>query len=997
MFQDLVNVKSVFNFLSSTIKTENYFDFVEKNNLNAAFQIDTNNMYNAVDFYFAAKKKNIKPIVGVELEFVEFNLILIPKNNFGYQEVTKLFSSYALDANNILGNKNFKNEIKNCFLIIRPKKNSWKNIIDVDANEILIGVDRTNKSFVGKEDTDNIIFAGDVNVLQNSDQTFLNVLGAIKNGVTLNEYKNEMIKKFLTVDELKEFVDVNIHQKNISKIINEVSDDVIKNSQPKIVEFKNNLNISSKNYLQKVCEDKLENLFFENVLPVKDKEVYVDRLNMELETIFQMGFENYFLVVADFVNYAKENEIIVGPGRGSAASSLVSFVLNITEIDPIKYNLLFERFLNPKRVSMPDIDIDFQDNRRQEVLEYIANKYQNYFAQISTFQTMGIKNAIRDCAKILNISDDDVNAALKNLDGTQIEFSDELFEKNLKLKKLCSENNMLLQYAKFLIGLPRQSGTHAAGIIISSIPIDEIIPVSSGGNGLIQSQYPAKHLEDLGLIKIDILGLRNLTILNEIKNQIMKSRSQEINFRNIPLDDQETFKLLIKGETSSIFQFESNGMIDTLKKVRPSSIVDLASAMALFRPGPMEFIPDFVANKTAKKIQTGFGFDVDEILKETYGIIVYQEQIMRIIQFYAGLDLNRADLIRSAISKKNEAVLKSFRTEFINSAIQMEHQEEDAARIWDHIQKFAKYGFNKAHAISYSVISYWLAYFKSHYRAEFTAAILNAAIKDRTKTVNTLHEFKKYGGQITGPSIRNLITKYRVTNGVINMPLTSVKSVSSVLVEQFTSALKQNPDVLKDKKNLFGVLLTINNSFLTKEIFDNLIKAGVFDWYQESRTTLLKFDLEILRWMSCWTSDLDLFEIDEDEKVADNDFMIDYYETEAIGFAVSVDLLMNIRKKYSDINTIMISNINRETNTINVLGRIENISTHKDKNGDEMVFIEFADETGKISITVFASIYKNIKTSFVLNNYYILNIRVQIVEGQARGVLKEIVKKDLIL
>jgi DNA polymerase-3 subunit alpha len=229
------------------------------------------------------------------------------------------------------------------------------------------------------------------------------------------------------------------------------------------------------------------------------------------------------------------------------------------------------------------------------------------------------------------------------------------------------------------------------------------------------------------------------------------------------------------------------------------------------------------------------------------------------------------------------------------------------------------------------------------------------------------------------------------------MPLTSVKSVSSVLVEQFTSALKQNPDVLKDKKNLFGVLLTINNSFLTKEIFDNLIKAGVFDWYQESRTTLLKFDLEILRWMSCWTSDLDLFEIDEDEKVADNDFMIDYYETEAIGFAVSVDLLMNIRKKYSDINTIMISNINRETNTINVLGRIENISTHKDKNGDEMVFIEFADETGKISITVFASIYKNIKTSFVLNNYYILNIRVQIVEGQARGVLKEIVKKDLIL
>jgi DNA polymerase-3 subunit alpha len=370
---------------------------------------------------------------------------------------------------------------------------------------------------------------------------------------------------------------------------------------------------------------------------------------------------------------------------------------------------------------------------------------------------------------------------------------------------------------------------------------------------------------------------------------------------------------------------------------------------------------------------------------------------MRIIQFYAGLDLNRADLIRSAISKKKEAVLKSFRTEFINSAIQMEHQEEDAARIWDHIQKFAKYGFNKAHAISYSVISYWLAYFKSHYRAEFTAAILNAAIKDRTKTVNTLHEFKKYGGQITGPSIRNLITKYRVTNGVINMPLTSVKSVSSVLVEQFTSALKQNPDVLKDKKNLFGVLLTINNSFLTKEIFDNLIKAGVFDWYQESRTTLLKFDLEILRWMSCWTSDLDLFEIDEDEKVADNDFMIDYYETEAIGFAVSVDLLMNIRKKYSDINTIMISNINRETNTINVLGRIENISTHKDKNGDEMVFIEFADETGKISITVFASIYKNIKTSFVLNNYYILNIRVQIVEGQARGVLKEIVKKDLIL
>jgi DNA polymerase-3 subunit alpha len=998
MFTDLLNIKSPYNFLSSTIKSDKYFDFIKEQKLNAAFQIDTNNMHNAVNFYFDALKKEIKPIIGVELEFDFYNLILIPNNNFGYRELMNIFSIYKLKNNFNAALKKISDcNSENMTIIVRPVLTGFEKHIK-HFKDFFVGVDLKNKNFIPEEFGDKLILGMGINVLDQDEIEYMKVMTAIKNSHDLYSNFDYEANCFLDESKLEKILNVEVHKKNMNNIISLVQNNVVQTTSPKMIEFDNEKNIPSKNYLWKLCSDALENKITTGEIKNDQIDFYQDRLQHEFDTISQMGFENYFLVVSDFVNHAKEEKILVGPGRGSAAGSLISYLLNITEIDPIKYNLLFERFLNPKRTSMPDIDIDFQDSRRHEILEFLSIKYREHFALISTFQTMGVKNAIRDCARIINVPDEEVDDALKFLDSSVDNLDEEVLKKNSKLKMLGEKYNILFKYAKFLIGMPRQSGTHAAGIVIASEPLEYLVPISKGLADLNQIEYSAKYLEKLGLIKIDILGLRNLTTISEIVEEIKRSRNIDVDLKKIPLNDHETFHDLSIGETNSIFQFESRGMIETLRQVKPNSIVDLASVMALFRPGPIEFIPDFVKRKNEKKVSSGFGFEIDEILKETYGVIVYQEQVMKILQVYAGFELDRADIIRAAISKKNNVLLKSFRQEFLDGAARMQNKNEVAVAIWDHIEKFASYGFNKSHAIAYSIISYQMAYLKNHFRSEFNSSILNSSIKDRKKTKSILLDIKKHNGKISNPNIRTIISKYRVANGVLLMPLTVINGVSSIFVDRLKQQLKNKIEILNDKKNFGGVLLSIYNELMTKEIFDQLVKAGVFDWYQISRKNLLMYDEEILRWAKLVSEtgkyndlELDIF----DESIRENEMELDLYETEALGFSVSANLISKLREMNSDVHTIAIGQLTSESSSLNVIGRITNISVIVDKNKENMAFIDFTDDVNELSVTVFASSYKDLQKKLAIGKIYIFNIRVQKIGGQIKGILNKIIRSDL--
>ncbi len=995
-YLNLLNIHSCYNFLNSTIKIEDYLSFLKANNLNYGFYADKKTMYGAAEFYEKAKHVGINPILGLTIDLSFGTTLIYAKNNKGYQEISHI-SSYINENEKLDLEKLenfFWNKISNDVIVIAIFSiENVDNYLDkfnkiLNSNNFFIGIDKQNYTYFSKKN--NTVFANPINFLNENEFSVYKTLQAISEGKLISELENVDRNFYFSKDLIANYINIETHQNNLLKIYSQIDFDNIFIFKKHFLKYPNSKKMPSKNYLQIICEE-----YLEEYLELKkdlNKNLYQERLKYELDIINQMGFEDYFLIVHDMICEAIRLEILYGPGRGSAAGSLVSFLLKITKLDPIEWGLLFERFLNIERVTLPDIDLDFQDDRREEILEYLFNKYgKDNFATITTFQTIGIKNALRDCGRVFDIPIADINHMSKQINEKNVKDLNLALKDSEILNKYKDKYPQIFEISEKIIGLPRQTGTHAAGVVFSDTELYKVVPTKIGINGISQTQFSMNYLEEIGLIKTDILGLRNLSIIQEIIKNIKMIDKVNIKLEDIPLDDKNTFNLLRAGDTSGIFQLESAGMTDVLIKMKVDSIEDIALTSALYRPGPQDNIPLFIERKNNGFTNSLMDKNIEDILQSTFGIIVYQEQIMQMLQRVAKMSLSKADIVRRAIGKKDKNLMKEFQEEFINESIKNGYAKNKADEIWNYIEKFALYGFNKSHAIAYSLISYWMAYLKANYKASFYCSLLNGSIRNEIKTSQYLNEVKKAGFNVNPPTIKNPNSIYVFHNNMINIPMNIIKYIGPEFLKNIKKLFKTKKDVFE---NILLFIGNMKDNGLTEQRYIALVYSGAFDCFGFARKDLILRREQIFNLSETATLlndpniSLDL------KKRKDKPEEIVSFEKEYLGFFVSSHPLSLIRQKIINNNKLRTLNSLKDGGIVcDVLINIENIVTKNDKNGNEMGFIDITDETDSMIVTVFASVFESLKPKLNLGKNLIVKIKTQSFNNKINAVLLEVVKE----
>lgn len=970
---NLLNVKSSYNFFKSNILIEDYIKFATKNKLDAVFYADNNVMYGFAEFSSLAKKSNLKPIVGLTLNIDKDQIIFYAKNKEGYQLLSKISSEInsdeKVDIKKILSKPN-----SNIVVVYCPSFEINKSLSDklnAFTQDFYFGVNINN--YLKLDGLKNVVFANEISTLkkQPEDLKVTELLLMISTGT--DEITQE--SHYFLDKEVGVFINPETHIKNVNKIIKSCTFDLFDQPEKHLMKYDDKVN--SVELLEKTTTDTLKKFVQLNNYDIDE---YKARLDYELSVIKEMGFVDYFLIVWDLINFCRKSKIVVGPGRGSAAGSLVSFLLGITWLDPIKHGLYFERFLNTKRITMPDIDIDFEDERREEVLIYLNKKYGNKFAAISTFQTFGVKNAIRECGKALNVLEGDIDKMSKLIEPKYLFDIEGAIASSQRLEAIIEKYPMLIRAIKLVLARPKQVSTHAAGVVFCDVPISEVIPVKKLSNGIFQTQFPMDHLEELGLIKTDILGLRNLTAVKETLNLINRNE-QVTSLRRIPLSDKRTFDLLSRGESQGIFQFESKGMIETLIGVKPQTLEDLAVVSALYRPGPQDIIPEFISYRN-KRDQLLIDPRVDKILKSTNGFIVFQEQIMEIFQKIGGFSLGEADIVRRAISKKELKKLEQYKTTFITNSISNGIDKKTSNEIWNHIIRFAAYGFNKSHALAYAMISYWQAYFKTNYPLEFFSSQLNGIIKNGPKTSDIFQELKLRNIKVEKPNITKPITKYEIDDNSIVMPLTTIKGIS----DSFVSSVI---DIMDDecKSNIYLMLHKLFSKYPeTMSMYDTMVYSGMLDNYEISKTGLLKFKKVFLALQNALpSSNMNL----KNKNDIDNPLEFVSSEFECYGFYLNAHPV-EIYKLSNNIYSTSIKNVNGVNRTYNVYTLITSVREFTDKNGNKMAFLTVEDESGTIEVYVFAETFEKFKDKMKINELVNLKLSTKEYKGKINATLVDL-------
>ena len=898
---------------------------------------DEGNMFGTMEFYLECKKNDIKPIIGIELHILEYVVLLYAKNISGYKNLIKLATIVSDRKLQIEDLEEYSSDL----ILVMPY-NSYNEEIYQIYYERFIGysnIDDRNKIH------DKAVFINNVSYLNEEDNEYLDYLVMIGEGKTLGEYvfHEKTGRHLLTLEEVK---------------ANSLEEDII---NTKYISDNCNLelgytagllpiydkNINSQEHLRMLSHKGLLKRLNGNV-----PDEYMERLEYELRVIQEMGFSDYFLIVYDYVLYAKKNNILVGPGRGSAAGSLVSYTLGITEVDPIKYNLLFERFLNKERVTMPDIDIDFDADRRQEVIDYVTEKYgEKQVVGIITFNTLGAKQAIRDVGRVLNLKSNLIDSVAK-MCGSDLRQS---YQDNLQLKKLIANSEdvrKMYQIALHIEGLPRHISVHAAGVVMSNRNIDEIIPLYRNQLGMYVSGYSKDYLEPLGLLKMDFLGISNLTMVSRVIEDIRNDTRLNITFSNIPFQDKKTIELFNKGDTEGIFQFESAGMIKFLKQLKANNFNDIVAAIALYRPGPMDSIPEYIRRKNGRVKIDYIHPDLEDILKETYGIIIYQEQIMQIASVMAGYSLGEADILRRAMSKKKESIMLSEREKFVNNSIQRGYDREVAVRVYDLILKFANYGFNKSHAVAYSLIAYRMAFLKVHFYQYFMIGLLNNTINNEIKTSGYIAMLRSNKIKVKKPDINLSMNKYIIIDGEIICPLSIIHNVGNNITNIILKEREKGKfiDFIDFTKRMYSQ--TVN-----RKVLESLIMASAFDNFDDNKKTLMNNLDEVLNYVEL-AQDAGLIEIPEP--------MIDkfqeYSKDELIrqefllfGFYLSEHPVSN----YKDEHSLSTLDMNRYVDKyMELILEVNNIREVVTKKNDVMAFVRASDEYKQIDLTLFPKIYK---------------------------------------
>ena len=749
------------------------------------------------------------------------------------------------------------------------------------------------------------------------------------------------------------------------------------------------------------------------------KDLY-ERLEYELSVVNKMGYTDYYLIVWDFIKYAKDNDIPVGPGRGSGAGSLAAYAIDITDIDPMKYNLVFERFLNPERISMPDFDVDFCYERRQEVIDYVCRKYGNdHVAQIITFGTMAARGVIRDVARVLNIPYAKADTISKKVPMEMHMTLDKALEMNPELRIMYDEDpevKQVIDISKKLEGLPRHASTHAAGVVITKDPVDTYVPLYKNDN-LISTQYTMTILEELGLLKMDFLGLRTLTVIKDTIDMVKKNRGIDVKYDE-NMSDPKVYKLWWDGNTSGVFQFESAGMVSFMKELKPDRLEDLIAGVSLYRPGPMDQIPRYIKGKLNPEETVYTHPALEPILNVTYGCMVYQEQVMQIVRDIGGYSLGRADLVRRAMGKKKLDVMAEERKNFIYGvtdengnvlipgAIRNGVDEKSANKIFDEMAEFAKYAFNKAHAACYAVVAYRTAYLKTYYKSEFFAALLNSFITSLNKISVYINECKKLGIKIVRPDVNKSFSKFIVDGEDIVFGLAAIKNVGSAAIDSLVYERETNGKY----KDFIDFCKRINGTEINKKCIESMIKAGAFDSLGTNRATLLASFEGILDMINSdskrsLSGQVNMFDMGGSENL-ENDVVYSMLklpemdkkdllsqEKDVLGLYVSghpLDSFADEISKYSNIKSIDLD-FDEETGPasylvdgqlVKFIGIVNHVKVKITKNNDIMAFVSFEDLYGEITVIVFPKTYVQYKAVLFDDNIVKVEGRLNIKEDE---------------
>ncbi|MBU3980834.1 MAG: DNA polymerase III subunit alpha, partial [Proteobacteria bacterium] len=730
--------------------------------------------------------------------------------------------------------------------------------------------------------------------------------------------------------------------------------------------------------------------------PGIDESQYKERIKSEISTINSMGFSGYFLIVADFINYAKKHDIPVGPGRGSAAGSLVAYSLGITDLDPIEHGLIFERFLNPGRKSMPDIDVDFCINGREEIFRYVVEKYGGgeYVAQIITFGKLKTRAVIRDVGRALDIPLHEVDAIAKMVPDVLNISLENTLKQEPKLRAIAEkkpEIDDLLKVCSVLEGLPRHASTHAAGLVIADKPLVEYLPLYKGKKGEVLTQFDMKCVEKIGLVKFDFLGLRNLTVIASTLSRVAKQGGTVPDLTNINLDDPDTYRLLVSGDTVGVFQLESSGMKDLLVRLRPECFDDIIALVALYRPGPMEsgMIDDYVERKHGKKEAKYLLPELEPILKETYGVIVYQEQVMRIAASVADYSMSDADDLRKAMGKKKPAIMARQRLRFIRGATERGIQSPKAKTLFDLIEKFGGYGFNKSHSAAYALIAYQTAFLKAHFPVEFMASLLTSEIHSIDGVVKYIAECRHHGIQVLPADINESDKEFTVIGSKIRFGLVAVKNVGEGAIEFIIEARKEGRF-----SSLFDFCERVDLKKANKRVIESLIKCGAFDSTGANRAQMvasLEDALDYGQRIQKERADpqMGLFKtegVGQDINLPKMPSMDEWdekqllaFEKEALGFYITGHPLTkfeDLLDKFTNANTISLMEKN-DGEIVRVGGIIINIKTIKTKKGDLMAFVTLEDQHGTVEVVVFSLAYAAVHELLVEDDAVIIQGQVK--------------------
>lgn len=991
---------------------------------------DHGNLYAAIAFYKKAKSMGIKPILGIEAYLAPknhleknldkadekfFHITLLCENLTGWKNLLKLTTIANLygfyykpridkellkqyreglivlsgcmtsEISRLLLSKKF-NEAKQTALEYQKIFGPSNFFLEIGHHPNIEGAEEIKNGLIkiSKETGIPLVATQDIHYLKPEDAEFQDILLAVGTGNKLTDSDRLTVKNddlsMKSPEEMAEiFKDLPEAIENTVKIAERCNLD-LELYKVKLPHFPVPEGETPISHLQKLIKNKINRRFREIT-----KEIEY-RLNYELEVIKKTGFADYFLILEDAINWAKERNITVGPGRGSAAGSLVAYILGITDIDPLKYGLLFERFLNPERIQMPDIDIDIADERRDEVFGYLREKYgEDRVANIITFGTMAARAAVRDVGRVLAI-----DYAFCDMLAKLIPFNqeiDEAIENVVELRNLYETNadaKKILDIAKHFKGVARHASVHACGIVIGSEPLTNYLPLqrSPQNPNMIITQFEMRSIEDLGLLKIDLLGLKNLTIIEKTVKLVNELRNEKIDITHLPLDDKKTYELLANADTVGVFQLESSGMRRYLKELKPNNLEDITTMISLYRPGPMELIPEYLDRKHGRKPITYLHPKLEPILKNTYGIMIYQEQLMSAVRALANFTLSEADVLRKAVGKKLSKLLAEQKEKFITGCLNNNIPQNIADKFWALIEPFDRYGFNRSHAVSYATIAYQTAYLKAHYPIEFMTSLLNAEAKDNERIAFLVNECQKMGIKILPPDINKSSSIFTPEGKNIRFGLTAIKNVGQNIV----NAIIENRQKEGEFQNLAAFLSRIQHKDLNKKSLESLIKCGVLDSLKIERNQALNNLEEIIKFNSFakkqqQSNQYSLFSnaFSNDSlklKPAEPASLMEKlnWEKELLGFFVSDHPLSRYRNKIKSSGAKSIKEIleNNNLSRVKIAGLISNIKKIITKTGKPMLFAKLEDFSNIIEVVVFPDILAKTSVIWKENNIVLM-------------------------